>query len=162
MVLFNESNGGIASQGTQQLGGMDKDAIVVDDGGANNASSSRTGKAAGELTEIESATLGLLADGWKRWEVALALNLNTRTIRAVHSSLLDKLGARTEPHAIANGFRSGLIQLDRRETTTTPTAGSDTRTDLAAHVFDDPPSRHRELRTPLRGITAPTSSGTHS
>jgi DNA-binding CsgD family transcriptional regulator len=68
------------------------------------------------LTEAERAVLTLLADGWRSVEIAPALRLTARGFGNVRSSLLAKLGPRSDPHAAAIGFRCGLLELGRGAT----------------------------------------------
>ena len=67
------------------------------------------------LAEDELMVLRLLSDGKHRSEIAQALGTTVRSVQRVRARLLDKLGARTDPHAAAIGFRRGILPLDRRQ-----------------------------------------------
>lgn len=66
------------------------------------------------MASDELTALTLMAEGKQRAEVAQALGTTVRGLESVRTRLFAKLGARTDPHAAAIGFRRGLIALDRR------------------------------------------------
>jgi DNA-binding CsgD family transcriptional regulator len=67
------------------------------------------------LTPGEQAVLEGLADGLRSTEIAKNLNASVKTFYAVCERLREKLGARTDVHAVSIGFRRGLLQLERRK-----------------------------------------------
>jgi DNA-binding CsgD family transcriptional regulator len=72
------------------------------------------GGISGVLTEFEFDSLRMLADGRSRAEIADTLGIKLRSARNVCRSLHRKLGANHDVHAVAIGFRRGLLPLDRR------------------------------------------------
>lgn len=66
------------------------------------------------LTETELTVLKLLTEGKRKPEIVAALGTTVRSFQKVREGLFAKLGARTDPHAAAIGFRGGLIAVDRR------------------------------------------------
>jgi DNA-binding CsgD family transcriptional regulator len=66
------------------------------------------------LAAQELALLTMMADGLRRAEIAEALGISVRSLSDVRRSLLAKLGARTDQHAAALGFRRGLLHAERR------------------------------------------------
>lgn len=68
------------------------------------------------LTDREQRILGLLADGYERAEIARRLGTargtSLGTVKADTASLYGKLGARTAAHAVALGYRYGLLGAD--------------------------------------------------
>jgi len=77
-------------------------------------SSDRRGNHAAALTERELKILALLAEGQRLPEIARALGLTVRGFYGIRQLMFAKLGARTDSHAAAIGFRRGLLALDRR------------------------------------------------
>jgi len=73
------------------------------------------GGISGVLTEFEFDALRMLADGRSRAEIADTLGITLRSARDVCRSLHRKLGANHDVHAVAIGFRRGLLPLDRRD-----------------------------------------------
>jgi DNA-binding NarL/FixJ family response regulator len=66
------------------------------------------------LTEREFAVLEAFADGLRSHEIAEALNVDVKTYRELCGRIRTKLGARSDVHAVSIGFRTGLLELDRR------------------------------------------------
>jgi len=66
------------------------------------------------LTERETETLRLVADGLPNAEIARRLFLAPKTVEHHVSSVLSKLGARTRGEAVREAFRRGLIRLPSR------------------------------------------------
>jgi DNA-binding CsgD family transcriptional regulator len=66
------------------------------------------------LTEREQQVLEALAEGLRSGEIAKQLNTSVKKFYAVCDRLCEKLGAKTEVHAVSIGFRRGLLILDRR------------------------------------------------
>jgi DNA-binding CsgD family transcriptional regulator len=87
-------------------------AAVADDGTAVLAHDPLGG--ATVLSKQELALLTMMADGLRRAEIAEALGISVRSLSDLRRSLLAKLGARTDQHAAALGFRRGLLHVDRR------------------------------------------------
>jgi DNA-binding NarL/FixJ family response regulator len=63
-----------------------------------------------EPTARESQVLQLVADGLVNREIGEALFLSEETVKSHVRHLLAKLQARSRAHAVAIGFRRGLIQ----------------------------------------------------
>ena len=63
-----------------------------------------------QLTPRELSTLQLMADGKANKEIATALGISDRTVKTHLGRVLDKLGLRDRPRAIAYAYESGLIQ----------------------------------------------------
>jgi DNA-binding NarL/FixJ family response regulator len=61
------------------------------------------------LTTREADVLRLLADGYDTVEIASRLQYSERTIKNIIHSLLQRLGLRNRPHAVAYAMRAGLI-----------------------------------------------------
>jgi DNA-binding NarL/FixJ family response regulator len=69
-----------------------------------------TGTAAGRpLSRREAEVLRLIADGLANQAIAAALTVSVETVRTHIKSLLRKLSARDRAHAVAVGFRIGLL-----------------------------------------------------
>ena len=94
------------------------------DGAFTMAFSEISGTSASNLlTDREQEALEALADGLRSGEIARQLNTTVKTFYALCESLRGKLGARSEVHAVAIGFRRGLLATDRRRPS--PVEGSD-------------------------------------
>jgi DNA-binding NarL/FixJ family response regulator len=63
-----------------------------------------------EPTQRESQVLQLVSDGLVNREIGEALYLSEETVKSHVRHLLAKLQARSRAHAVAIGFRRGLIQ----------------------------------------------------
>jgi len=113
-AYFAATDGGLA---VGQFRRRAKHPAVVVDGAAAMLSPDQLGGVAGVLTENELAVLWMMADGRRKPEMADALELPVRALNAVCHSLYGKLGARNDVHAVAIGFRRGVIALDRRSET---------------------------------------------
>jgi DNA-binding CsgD family transcriptional regulator len=87
---------------------------VIDGHGPATLSRGDIGGISGVLTQFEFDALRMLADGRSRAEIADALGIALRSSREVCRSLHRKLGANHDVHAVAIGFRRGLLPLDRR------------------------------------------------
>jgi DNA-binding CsgD family transcriptional regulator len=87
--------------------------VVAGDGPAT-LSCGEIGGVSGVLTQFEFDALRMLADGRSRAEIADTLGITLRSSRDVCRSLHRKLGANHDVHAVAIGFRRGLLPLDRR------------------------------------------------
>ncbi len=61
------------------------------------------------LTRRQRQILQLFADGHATAEVARRLELSAETVRTHTKAILARLGARDRAHAVAKGFRGGLI-----------------------------------------------------
>lgn len=61
------------------------------------------------LTERETATLRLLAQGLTDKEIGDALNVATPTVKTYVRSIISKLDAKNRTEAVAIGFKSGLL-----------------------------------------------------
>lgn len=88
-------------------------AVIAEDGTPMLAESQFAGSA-GFLTERELAALRLMADGRRRREIVEKLGVSIRTYQTVCKALHGKLGAKNDVHAVAIGFRRGLLSIDRR------------------------------------------------
>jgi DNA-binding CsgD family transcriptional regulator len=66
------------------------------------------------LSKRETEVLTLLAEGFRLNEIAAALHLSMKSFYTARRSLFAKLGARSDSHAAAIGFRRGLLAVDRR------------------------------------------------
>ncbi len=73
---------------------------------AAGGSSSRNGMS---LTRRQRQILQLFADGHATIDVARRLELSAETVRTHTKAILARLGARDRSHAVAKGFRAGLI-----------------------------------------------------
>jgi DNA-binding CsgD family transcriptional regulator len=88
-------------------------AVVAGEGPAT-LSRGDIGGVSGVLSDYEFDALRMLADGRSRAEIADTLGITLRSSRDVCRSLHRKLGANHDVHAVAIGFRRGLLPLDRR------------------------------------------------
>ncbi len=61
------------------------------------------------LSDREIEILYLVADGVTNYAIAKAMFLSVHTIRDTIVSIRGKLGARDRAHAVAIGFRQGLL-----------------------------------------------------
>jgi len=61
------------------------------------------------LTGREFQVLAQIANGWRNHEIAAALELSEETIKSHLRHILVKLGANNRAHAVAIGFRQGLL-----------------------------------------------------
>jgi DNA-binding CsgD family transcriptional regulator len=84
------------------------------------------GGVSGVLSDYEFDALRMLADGRSRAEIAETLGITLRSARDVCRSLHRKLGANHDVHAVAIGFRRGLLPLDRRASLSIHLARKDT------------------------------------
>jgi DNA-binding NarL/FixJ family response regulator len=66
-------------------------------------------EAGSTLTARQVEVLRLLADGWSNAEIARRLAIAEETAKTHVRHLLGKLGARSRSHAVAVGFRHGLL-----------------------------------------------------
>jgi DNA-binding CsgD family transcriptional regulator len=101
-----------------------KQSVLIADDGCAVLSRDQLGLGGGVLTELELAILTMMAEGRRRSEMAQTLNMTVRTFQNVRKGLLAKLGARTESHAAAIGFRRGVLPLDRRTTSASDYPGA--------------------------------------
>ncbi|TCO44797.1 response regulator transcription factor [Actinocrispum wychmicini] len=62
-----------------------------------------------ELTRRELEVLRLMADGLQSKSIGAALFISTETVRTHTKNICRKLSARDRAHAVANGFRTGLL-----------------------------------------------------
>jgi two-component system NarL family response regulator len=67
------------------------------------------GPSRGALTKRQRQILQLYADGQPTRRIAHQLGLSAETIRTQTKGLLSRLGARDRAHAVAIGFRTGLL-----------------------------------------------------
>jgi len=65
-----------------------------------------------QLTPREMAALKLMADGKANKEIATALDISERTVKAHLGHLFEKLGVTTRTEAIKVANRRGLVRLD--------------------------------------------------
>lgn len=63
----------------------------------------------GVLTDRELELLELAADGHTRVEIGRRVYLSPETVKSHMLMIRLKLGARNIPHAVALGFRQGLL-----------------------------------------------------
>ena len=68
-----------------------------------------------DLSTQEAAALSLMTNGLRNAEIAVALNMTVRSFYNVRARLFKRLGARTQEHAAAIAFRTGLLEVDRSE-----------------------------------------------
>ncbi len=73
------------------------------------AAGSRPRRNGTSLTRRQRQILQLFADGHATAEVARRLELSAETVRTHTKAILARLGARDRAHAVAKGFRGGLI-----------------------------------------------------
>jgi DNA-binding NarL/FixJ family response regulator len=64
------------------------------------------------LSTRELEVLTLVAHGLSTENIAVELFVTPNTVRAHVRHILDRLGARNRPHAVAIAFAAGLIWLD--------------------------------------------------
>jgi DNA-binding CsgD family transcriptional regulator len=64
-----------------------------------------------DLSGRELEVLALLADGLSNPEIARRLFVSLETVKHHVRAILAKLGARTRAHAVAEGYRRGLLEL---------------------------------------------------
>ena len=62
-----------------------------------------------KLSARETAVLTLMASGWSNGEVGARLLISEETVKTHVRHVLAKLRARNRAHAVALGFRRGLI-----------------------------------------------------
>lgn len=67
------------------------------------------GPVANELTRRELEVLQLMADGMQSKSIGAALFISSETVRTHIKNICRKLSARDRAHAVANGFRTGLL-----------------------------------------------------
>ena len=103
----------LAQSGRRYRRRSKRPALVAGDGPAT-LSRGEIGGVSGVLTKFEFDALRMLADGRSRAEIADTLGITLRSSRDVCRSLHRKLGANHDVHAVAIGFRRGLLPLDRR------------------------------------------------
>lgn len=70
------------------------------------------------ITLRELAVLRLVAEGFTNAEIGEHLFITVRTVKYHSASVRRKLGARTPAHAVALGYRSGLLCLPRKRVST--------------------------------------------
>jgi DNA-binding CsgD family transcriptional regulator len=99
---------------------------VVASEGPATLSRGEIGGVSGVLTEYEFDALRMLADGRSRAEIADTLGITLRSSRDVCRSLHRRLGANHDVHAVAIGFRRGLLPIDRRAAVTINKSRKDT------------------------------------
>ena len=63
----------------------------------------------GTLTERELEVFRLIAVGKQNREIAEELLIGLETVKTHVRHVLDRLGAKTRAHAVAIGFRTGLL-----------------------------------------------------
>lgn len=61
------------------------------------------------LTDTDIAVLKHLAEGESTTEMAAALSMSERTVKRRVQDVLDKLGAASRAHAVAEGFKRGVL-----------------------------------------------------
>lgn len=67
------------------------------------------------ISRREREILLLIADGYSTQEIANALSIAHKTVRNHMSRILDKMNAKTRAHAIAIGFRGGVLPISEEE-----------------------------------------------
>ena len=70
------------------------------------------GAAEGVLSARQLEVLALVARGRSTEGIAVELFLSPNTVRSHVRNILDNLGARNRPHAVAIAFAAGLIRID--------------------------------------------------
>ena len=70
------------------------------------------GAAEGVLSARQLEVLALVARGRSTEGIAMELFLSPNTVRSHVRNILDNLGARNRPHAVAIAFAAGLIRID--------------------------------------------------
>ncbi len=83
---------------------------AISDARRENLPSVVSGKRRALLDTAELATLRLTAEGMSAREIALARGTTLYGTEAVRRRLLHKLGAVNAAHAVALGFRRGLLE----------------------------------------------------
>ncbi|MEW2381554.1 response regulator transcription factor [Micromonospora sp. NPDC047707] len=78
-------------------------------GNQRNASAARNGRASIGLTERELQVLLGMAEGKSNAEIGRELFVSEDTVKTHARRLFRKLGARDRAHAVAAGFRAGLV-----------------------------------------------------
>ncbi|MEZ0294086.1 MAG: LuxR C-terminal-related transcriptional regulator [Solirubrobacteraceae bacterium] len=68
--------------------------------------------AEGVLSARQLEVLALVARGRSTEGIAVELFLSPNTVRSHVRNILDNLGARNRPHAVAIAFAAGLIRID--------------------------------------------------
>jgi DNA-binding CsgD family transcriptional regulator len=72
-----------------------------------------------KLTDLQLRVLELAAEGLTQDEIAARLGVSVQTIKSHLKAIRLRLAARSTPHAVAIGFRVGLLEaheLGRRVT----------------------------------------------
>ncbi len=64
-----------------------------------------------QITLRELAVLSLMAEGFTNAEISEQLLITVRTVKHHSASVRRKLGARTPAHAVALGYRLGLLSV---------------------------------------------------
>ena len=88
-------------EAAERRGRRNGDAVAVVAPGSNGALAYPTGR--------ETQVLQLIADGLANREIGERLHLSEETVKSHVRHLLAKLDARSRAHAVAVGFRRGLI-----------------------------------------------------
>ena len=73
--------------------------------------------ASGRLTRRTYQVLSMIADGYANWQIAQGLRLAEGTVKTHVRRLLDTLSARNRAHAVAIGFRDGILSAPIRSST---------------------------------------------
>ena len=73
--------------------------------------------AEGVLSARQLEVLALVARGRSTEGIAVELFLSPNTVRSHVRNILDNLGARNRPHAVAIAFAAGLIRIDEARMT---------------------------------------------
>ena len=76
--------------------------------------------AEGVLSARQLEVLALVARGRSTEGIAMELFLSPNTVRSHVRNILDNLGARNRPHAVAIAFAAGLIRIDEARMTDGP------------------------------------------
>jgi DNA-binding CsgD family transcriptional regulator len=66
------------------------------------------------LTERETQTLRLMADGLSAEETGARLYISVPSVRTYRRTAYAKLGARNAPHAVALAYEAGLLKVGAR------------------------------------------------
>jgi DNA-binding NarL/FixJ family response regulator len=67
------------------------------------------GLTASGLAPREIDVLRLMAEGWDTAQIATKLSYSERTVKNVVYAVMNRLGLRNRPHAVAYAMRSGVI-----------------------------------------------------